>query len=64
MAQKDEPQAAAPVEAQVIESREPEEKKTSYFYPGDNETPSITVRAGSPEKAEELYKAKVKELKK
>lgn len=34
-----------------------------YMYPGDAKTPSISVRAVSQEKADELYKAKLKETK-
>ena len=39
------------------------DKGTVYMYPGDAKTPSISVRAVSQEKADELYKAKLKETK-
>ena len=54
---------AAPLATQTVESREKEENKQTFFYPGDAKTPSISVRAASQEKADELYQAKLKEIK-
>lgn len=62
-AKQDEQPSAAPQVAQTVESREKEESKQTFMYPGDSETPTISVRAASQEKADELYKAKLKELK-
>lgn len=60
---QDDAAPATPQVAQTVESREKEENKQTFFYPGDAKTPSISVRAASQEKADELYKAKLKELK-
>ncbi len=54
---QDSPAAAAPA------SETPAKKETGevYMYPGDGETPGVSVRANSPEEAYKLYKAKQRE---
>lgn len=54
----------APLVPHAVESREKEETKLTFMFPGDAETPSISVRAASREKADELYEAELTKIKK